>query len=139
MSYEFGERSRKNLDTCKLPLQWLFDEVINHIDCSILIGERGEEAQEEAFHRGASTKHWPESNHNLNKEEKASGKKVCALDAAPYPIDWENKKRFYYFAGIVKGISIRMGINIRWGGDWDEDNDLDDQTLMDLVHFELGD
>jgi peptidoglycan L-alanyl-D-glutamate endopeptidase CwlK len=26
---------------------------------------------------------------------------------------------------------------IRWGGDWDMDNDLSDNTFNDLVHFEL--
>lgn len=30
-----------------------------------------------------------------------------------------------------------MCIEIRFGGDWDRDYDLDDQDFMDLVHFEL--
>lgn len=127
----------ENLATCDAVLQVLFNEVIKHIDCSILVGERGEEAQNEAYDEDASTKRWPDSKHNLTKEEKEAGKKSQAVDVAPYPIDWENKKRFYYFAGFVKGLAIRMGIPIRFGGDWDGDNDLDDQKLMDLVHFEL--
>ena len=60
-----------------------------------------------------------------------------ALDVCPYPIDWNDKDRFYNFAGLVKGIAISMDIKIRWGGDWDGDNDLKDQTFFDLPHFEL--
>ena len=56
---------------------------------------------------------------------------------APYPIDWNDKERFYFFAGYVKGIASQMGIELRWGGDWDSDNQLHDQTFMDLPHFEL--
>ncbi len=35
-----------------------------------------------------------------------------------------NFYRFYFFAGIVKGIAWELGIGVRWGGDWDSDNDL---------------
>jgi peptidoglycan L-alanyl-D-glutamate endopeptidase CwlK len=58
---------------------------------------------------------------------------------APYPIDWNDTKRFYHFAGFVLGVakSSKIAIPIRWGGDWDSDNDLNDQTFMDLVHWEL--
>ena len=30
-----------------------------------------------------------------------------------------------------------LGTPLRWGGDWDGDGDLKDQTFIDLVHFEL--
>ena len=39
-------------------------------------------------------------------------------------------------AGLVLGIAAVFGIKIRWGGDWDSDNDLNDQKFMDLAHFE---
>jgi peptidoglycan L-alanyl-D-glutamate endopeptidase CwlK len=35
------------------------------------------------------------------------------------------------------GIAAKMGIKIRWGGDWDRDEELHDQTFFDLPHFEL--
>ena len=34
------------------------------------------------------------------------------------------------------GVAAAEGIKIRWGGDWDRDNDLADQSFNDLVHFE---
>ena len=32
-----------------------------------------------------------------------------------------------------------MNIKIRWGGDWDSDNIMKDQTFNDLPHFEIID
>ena len=66
-----------------------------------------------------------------------------AVDVAPWPIDWKNVKRFYWFAGFVMGTAERLKVedkmhhSVRWGGDWDHDGDFDDQRLLDLVHFEL--
>ena len=46
--------------------------------------------------------------------------------------------RFYDFGGYVVGAAHRLGVPIRWGGDWDQDHDVfDDQTFQDLVHFEI--
>ena len=42
-----------------------------------------------------------------------------------------------YFAGFVKGIALMLGIPIRWGGDWNGNNDLKDNNFDDLPHFEL--
>ena len=61
-----------------------------------------------------------------------------ALDAAPCPIDWEDAKRFYLFAGFVLGIARQLGIKLRWGGDWDGDFTWRDQKFHDLVHFEIN-
>jgi peptidoglycan L-alanyl-D-glutamate endopeptidase CwlK len=125
----FSERSLKKLETCDPELRCLFKEVIQHFDCSILCGHRGREEQDEAYHSKRSKKPWPESKHNRFPS--------IAIDAAPYPIDWKDKERFYYFAGVVKGIALKMGIDIRWGGDWDSDTEVDDQDFNDLPHFEL--
>lgn len=126
--FRFSEQSRRHLDTCSENLQRVFERVIAGYDCTIICGHRGKEAQNEAFRTGASKKQWPESNHNDLPSR--------AVDVAPYPIDWKNSKRFYHFAGYVQAVAEEMGVRLRWGGDWDSDRDLDDQTFMDLVHFE---
>ena len=41
--------------------------------------------------------------------------------------------------GMIKGIAKEKGIKIRWGGDWDSDGEVLDQTFMDLVHIEVLD
>lgn len=127
----FSARSRESLASCHPDLQRLFEEVVKEMDCIVLVGHRGEVDQNKAVSEGKSTKFWPNSMHNSTP--------ALACDVAPFPIDWKNKKRFYYFAGYVLGKAYNLGLgkNIRWGGDWDRDHDLDDQQLYDLVHFEL--
>lgn len=125
----FGRRSVHQLRTCDLWLQRLFERVVINYDCAVLIGHRGEEPQHQAFLSGKSEKDWPDGEHNTYPSK--------AVDVAPWPIDWENTKRFYHFAGYVLGVAEVLAIPIRWGGDWDRDYDLDDQDFNDLVHFEL--
>ena len=43
-------------------------------------------------------------------------------------------------SGIIKGISLMMGIPIRWGGDWQGDMTFNrniHNPLNDLDHYEL--
>ena len=128
--YFFGERSKKHLDTCHPKLVALFNEVITITDCSVIMGHRNKTLQDEALHSGFSTKKWPDGKHNKLPSE--------AVDVIPWPhYGWKQLDRFYHFAGIVRGVAAMLQIPIRWGGDWDGDFDLNDQTLFDLVHFEL--
>ena len=110
-------------------LQTLFSEVIQHVDCTILDGYRGQAEQNEYFRTGKSRLRFPQSKHNQEPS--------LAVDVAPYPINWNDTIRFYHFGGFVRGIAAICDIPIRWGGDWDMDHDLSDQTFMDLVHFEI--
>jgi peptidoglycan L-alanyl-D-glutamate endopeptidase CwlK len=129
MSYEFSYRSKKSLASAHEDLQKLFNEVIKIIDCTVIFGHRTEIEQEEQYRQGHTKLHYPRSKHN--------NKPSLAVDVVPYPINWDNRERFVYFAGIVKGIASQLDIEIRWGGDWDNDNQLRDQTWMDLPHYEL--
>lgn len=129
MSYKFGTRSKKNLSECHSLIQDLCNEVIKIYDFAVIEGHRPQEEQDKAFHQKKSKLQWPNSKHNRTPS--------IAFDALPAPYDWDDKEAMYYFAGIVKGVAHSMGIEIRWGGDWDSDNDLKDQSFMDLVHFEL--
>lgn len=127
--YKFSSRSKAQLITAHPELQRLFREVIKGYDCTVIQGYRGKEEQDEYFRTGRSKVEWPNSKHNKTPS--------LALDVAPYPIDWNDINRFYHFGGYVKGVADQLDINVRWGGDWDGDNDLNDQTFMDLVHWEL--
>ena len=125
----FGRRSRNNLKTCDKRLQDLFNEVIKHFDCSVLVGFRDRDGQNTAYASGHSTKKWPDSKHN--------SKPAIAVDVAPYPIDWKDRERFIYFGGVVKGFAFESGLPLRWGGDWNNDTQLSDNIFDDLVHFEV--
>lgn len=103
--------------------------MIKYYDCSVICGYRNLEKQTEAYHAGKSKVFYPNSKHNKQPSH--------AVDVVPYPIDWNDMKRFYHFAGYVKGIADSLGIKIRCGADWDSDNDFKDQNFHDLPHFEL--
>ena len=96
----FGKTSKKRLATCDDGLQNLFYEVVRHFDCSVIIGHRGERDQNKAFDEGKSKVRYPKGKHNSNPS--------TAVDVAPYPIDWEDRERFIYFAGFVKGVALEM-------------------------------
>ena len=49
----------------------------------------------------------------------------------------DQRCQFHYFAGLVVGTAHSMGVNIRWGGDWDRDHSVSDNNFDDLPHFEL--
>ena len=125
----FGKRSIGRLQTCDQKLQELFYEVVKHFDCSIIEGNRGEERQNKAFADGKSKVKYPNGKHNQNPS--------VAVDVAPYPIDWSDRDRFHYFGGFVLGVAKEMGMNIRWGGDWNQDTETKDNKFDDLVHFEI--
>lgn len=132
----FSKRSLENLSECHPDLQIIFKEVIKYVDCSILCGYRGEKEQNEAFRKGKSKLKYPLSKHNTDQYS-------MAVDVVPYPVDWTNLQRFYYLSGFVKGMATALYERgeiahvVRWGGDWDGDNDFKDQRFHDFPHFEL--
>jgi len=125
----FSKSSTEKLKTCHPDLQRIFCEVIKRHDCSITFGVRTNLEQQKLFDDGKSKT--LDSKH-LEQQDGFSH----AVDVAPYPIDWGDTKRFYWFAGIVIATAESMDIELRWGGDWDSDGDLNDQSFNDLVHFE---
>lgn len=127
----WSNTSRRRLEQCDERLQQIAERVLAIHDCSVLTGHRTKDKQDQAYREGYSSVQWPNSKHNKQPS--------LAIDLAPFPIDWDDTKRFYYFAGIVMGVAVEMGITLRWGGDWDRDNDLNDSNFLDLVHFELVD
>ena len=111
----FGKKSQERLNTCDPRLVELFEEVVEHFDCTVIQGYRDEAEQNKAFEDGFSKLKYPKGSHNKYPS--------LAVDIAPYPIDWKDRDRFHLFAGFVKGIASQMGLNIRWGGDWDSDTE----------------
>ena len=126
----FGKRSKKNLTTCDDRLQRIFNEVIKHVDCSVIEGHRSEDRQNKLFKEGKTKVKFPNGRHNANPS--------LAADVVPYPIDWEDRERMTLFAGFVKGIAKGMyNIDLRWGGDWDNDWEVKDNRFDDFPHFEI--
>jgi len=108
----FSNISKQRLAECDPRLQQLFNEIIKTYDCTILVGHRGQAEQDQAVHDGKSQTPWPTSKHNSQPS--------MAVDACPYPVDWNNIDNFIFFAGYVLATADRLGIKIRWGGNWDQ-------------------
>ncbi len=58
---------------------------------------------------------------------------------SPKEISDISKERgsFYYLAGVIQSVARDMGVEIRWGGDWNGNLNFKDQTFDDLIHFEI--
>ena len=125
----FGKKSRENLSTCHEDLQKVFNEVIKHVDCSVLEGHRDERTQEKLYAEGKTKGRYPLGRHNAKPSR--------AVDVVPYPIDWNDRERFHLFSGFVLGLARGMGITLRWGGDWNMNFEVDDNKFDDFPHFEL--
>ncbi len=126
---KFSKSSLEKLESCDERLIIIAKRVIEIVDCKVIWGHRGKLAQESLCEQGFSRVHYPFSYHNLIPS--------LAMDLAPYPIDWQNIKRFCYFAGIVKGIAESEGIPITWGGDWGNDFNPSNEFFFDGPHFQL--
>jgi len=137
----FGKRSRGQLDTCNERIRVLMLQVVETYDTSILEGHRGQELQDLYYEKGTSKLKYPDGNHNSLPSN--------AVDAQPYPFNPKSPKakiKLAHWAGYVMATFDRLktempgiykGYQLRWGGDWDSDGDLDDQTFDDYYHFEI--
>ena len=128
---KWGKRSLEQYQTLHPDLKLVADLVLQWRDCSILCGHRNEADQNKAFNEGHSRLKWPDGKHNSLPSN--------AIDLTPYPLpDWEDSESFILFSGMVLFAALQLGVKLRWGGDWDNDGETEDQTFNDLVHFELS-
>jgi peptidoglycan L-alanyl-D-glutamate endopeptidase CwlK len=121
----FGKRSRERLKGVDSRLVNILNELVKIMDVTIIEGLRTKERQEELVSQGKSQTKF--SKHIEGR----------AVDLAPYPVDWEDRERFHYMGGMIRGIGKQMGVNVRWGGDWDSDGEIKDNKFDDLVHVEI--
>jgi peptidoglycan L-alanyl-D-glutamate endopeptidase CwlK len=123
--YRFGRKSRERLKGVNTKLVNVCNELIKIMDVTIIEGLRSKERQAELLEKGAT------------KVKYSRHMEGNAVDLAPYPINWEDRERFHYMGGMVRGIGLMHGVKIRWGGDWDGDGEIADNNFDDLVHIEI--
>jgi len=138
MSFQYGKSSREKLATVTPLLRQVLENVLrmNIMDISILYGVREKAEQDKLYAAKKSKLKWPDSKHNIQQD----WWKSRAVDAAPFingKVSY-NYNHCCYLAGLVMGEANRMGIAVRWGGDWDMDGEaITDQTFNDLLHYEI--
>ena len=122
---KFGKRSKERLRGVDTRLVNVLNELVKIMDVTIIEGLRSEQRQEKLLEQGSTKTKF--SKHIEGK----------AVDLAPYPIDWEDRDRFHYMGGMIRGIAKQLNIPVRWGGDWDGDGETKDNKFDDLVHVEI--
>lgn len=128
----FGNASKTRLDGAHPLLRRLMSEAIKRAtpeqDFTIMDSQRGKAAQELAYKQGHSKARFGQSAHNWTP--------AVALDIAPFPIDFDNTKRFIDLAQkLILPLAKELSIPIRWGGDWNMDGSTSDG--WDFPHYEL--
>lgn len=147
MMNKWGKRSKEVFDTLDPRLQGLANTVLQIIDVSLVEGERTDEYQFGLFKRGRKEVNgsWVIINKNAvvtykdgyEKKSTHQTSPSIAFDMVPAGVGYSDKNAAIYMAGIIWGVAYMMGIKIRWGGDWDRDTDMTDQSFMDYWHWEL--
>jgi peptidoglycan L-alanyl-D-glutamate endopeptidase CwlK len=123
--YKFGKRSRDRLKGVDVRLVNILNELIKIMDVTVIEGLRSADRQKELLAKGAT---------KVKYSKHMEGK---AVDIAPYPVDWEDRDRFHYMGGMIRGIAKQLNVPVRWGGDWDSDGEVKDNGFDDLVHIEI--
>jgi len=137
----FGNRSRTNLYSTKNDkLVTLFEDIVKMVDCAVVSGLRTTQEQQQLFAQGRTMPGKIVTNcDGIIKKSKHQAKENgigYAVDVVPYPIDWNDIKRFYHFIGFVRATARKLGIVIVSGSDWDSDYVLNDQDFYDLPHYQ---
>ena len=126
----FGRVSLSRLEDLHKDLQRVLRGAIQHFDFTIIWGYRDEDAQNAAYKAGKSKKKWPHSKHNQLPS--------MAVDIAPWPLVYDaHPIDFGVLAGVILYCAWERHVEIRWGGDWNKNLTVNDETFKDLGHFEL--
>jgi len=135
--YRLSEYSLERLRTCDDRLQQIVRIVSAYYDVRVLEGARSWSRQRVLLAEDKTKLGPGKSKHNPPTEGDVDWKSL-AVDVVPYPIDWKDAKRFIYLAGLMIATGKSLGVELRWGGNWDMDQTIiDDQSFDDLPHFEI--
>lgn len=117
-------------------LQKIFNEVIRWYDNTVAVSYITKAQAEDDFNKGLSHIHYP-TKHNT--------KPSIAVDVYPYingTVSFDLKQGLN-FGGYVMAVANRMHEDglithvVRWGGDWNGNHDVNDNSFEDTGHFEL--
>lgn len=142
--FRFGTRSNQRLLTVCMDLQLVANAVMDLqvYDFTIVTGWRSEEEQMQAYLTGVSEKKWPDSKHNKMVQDIPLSDALdfapwCILPSGKWGIPWNDTYAFAILGGMFISIGVSLGVQIRYGGDWDMDGLTTDQLLMDWGHVEV--
>jgi len=138
----YGNTSRNNLSTCERDLQTVMNEVILHVDCSIVFGHRSVELQNELYQKGRTDGKVTDISKvvtyldGINKKSKHNYSPSKAVDVIPYPGGYQATDfQWGFLLGVVQAVSNRFFIEgkikqqVELGAFW--------KTLIDRPHIQI--
>lgn len=140
MTYALGSKSLAKLDGVHPNLIRVIKRAISitQQDFTILEGVRTPERQKELYAQGRTKPGnivtWTLTSNHFKKADGYGH----AVDLAPYPIDWNDNKRFDLVADAMFKAAKLENVKIRWGADWDQDGNPRERGESDSLHWELG-
>lgn len=103
------------------------------IDFMVLEGKRTLQRQQELFDQGRKTPGkivtWTMKSKHIDG---------LAVDLVPFPVDWNDTRKFDQIAKAMFAAGKELGVTIRWGADWDMDGNYREKGEYDSPHFEIS-
>lgn len=141
MTYVLGKQSKERLKGVNPDLVRVVELAIKKSkqDFMVLEGVRTPARQKELYAQGRTKPGqvvtWTlTSNHFVNKTTGFGH----AVDLVPYPVDWNDLKKFDAIAEAMFAAAKELGVRLRWGADWDQDGKRRERGESDSPHFELA-
>jgi peptidoglycan L-alanyl-D-glutamate endopeptidase CwlK len=138
--FTFSERSLNNLKGVHPKLVAVVKRALEltPIDFTVLEGVRSQDRQNELWAQGRTKPGpvvtWVQTSGTHGVQGDGYGH---AVDLAPYPIDWNDLRRFDQLANTMMAAARELGVTLRWGGNWDMDVVIHERGESDSPHFEL--
>lgn len=105
---------------------------ISEVDFSVLEGLRTLQRQRELYAQGRTAPGkivtW------TMKSKHLEGK---AVDLVPYPLDWNDLKKFDKISKAMFAAAKEQGVKLRWGADWNSNGKPREKGEYDSPHFEI--
>ena len=138
--YTLSDRSLKNLVEVDPKLVSVVKRAIEITkqDFMVICGVRTKEQQAQLYAQGRTVPGdivtWTLNSRHLPASD-GFGK---AVDLVPYPVNWNETRKFDDIAEAMIQASKELNVSIRWGADWDMDGIPRERDEIDSPHFELA-
>ncbi len=133
MTFAFGHSSTTHLLTCHPDLQEVARAALltSPIDFAVTCGHRNKFDQDKCCAEGKSKTPWPTSKHNSTPSRAMDFVPIIGGKAA-----WDDIEAFKAIAHEILMVGDRLGVRLRWGGDWNM-NGIQDEKWYDRPHIEM--
>lgn len=133
--FKLGKGSLKKLEGVDEKLVKVVKRAIeiSEIDFSVIEGVRTMQRQKELYAQGRTAPGdvvtW------TMKSKHLEGK---AVDIVPFPLDWKDLSKFDKISKAMFQAAKELGVNIRWGADWNQNGIHREKGEYDSPHFEIS-